>query len=741
MLKRFSDISMKDVAICWWKWASLWEMMNAWLPIPNGFVLTTNAYWKDSKERENDVLQAFDELDTKFVAVRSSWTKEDWVDDSFAWQFDTYLFVTRENLIEKIKECHDSVNSERIISYCNYKWIDRKSIKVAVAIQKMVNSDSAWVCFTVNPVSQNYNEIMIDAWFWVWEAVVSWMITPDNYIVNKKTWEIKKNISQQAKKLVLSDKWWTEEVEITEVEQNEQKLSDENIKKLSELAVKIENHYWKPMDTEWAVENWELFMLQARPITTISNNENCETIYEFFNAESDSSLLSLCMQFKWVTSRKIKELIWIPVAKMILYLHKWDSSDGLIDKDYIEYFIHWCASALLKNMDIAKDLLNETRKICSDMREVWTEYKNQVRNLTEEDLVLLLRKIENLEMNGMLFWTPFAFSDMLWDITNKIKDIVCSKKWLSKDSADYINILSSPKQPSYTKLAYEEIWNLWNDISKRDYLLDKYYRLDQWYIGKWLTESELELLIEKNGKNTSQNDENNYDTLYKEINLTAEEEKYFELSRIIVEWKSLRWDARQFCFVIVNRIVERIAKERWVWEDLLNCLTCDELVEYIQNDTLPKWAYERLNWAIATITYDKQQKITVLTWDDRLEFEKKYIYHEIVEKSDSLHWQVAFHWKYKGKVKLIFWPQDNAKVNQWDILVAKTTTPQLLPAMVKAWAFITENWWITSHAAIIAREMKKPCIVWVKNLMEILKDDMCVEIDADNWTINIIKNK
>ena len=110
MLKRFSEISMKDVITCWWKWASLWEMMNTWLPIPNGFVLTTNAYWKDSKERENDVLQAFDELDTKFVAVRSSWTKEDWVDDSFAWQFDTYLFVTRENLIEKIKECHDSVN-------------------------------------------------------------------------------------------------------------------------------------------------------------------------------------------------------------------------------------------------------------------------------------------------------------------------------------------------------------------------------------------------------------------------------------------------------------------------------------------------------------------------------------------------------------------------------------------------------------------------------------------------------
>ena len=284
MLKRFSEITMDDVTTCGWKWASLWEMMNAWLPIPNGFVLTTKAYWKNSKDREKDVLEAFDKLNTKFVAVRSSGTKEDGVDDSFAWQFDTYLFVTRENLIKKIKECHDSVNSERILSYCEYKWIDIKSIKVAIVVQKMVNSESAWVCFTVNPVSQNPDEIMIDAWFWVWEAVVSWMITPDNYIVNKKTWEIKKSISQQGKKIVLSGKWWTKEVDIPKQEQNNQKLSDKHIQELAKLAKKIEKHYWKPMDTEWAIENWELFMLQARPITTLNNIGNNPFLekYDFF---------------------------------------------------------------------------------------------------------------------------------------------------------------------------------------------------------------------------------------------------------------------------------------------------------------------------------------------------------------------------------------------------------------------------------------------------------------------------
>ena len=88
-------------------------------------------------------MHAFDELNCKFIAVRSSGTKEDGIDDSFAGQFDTYLFVTKEKLIEQIIECHNSVNSERIKSYCESKNINRDEIKVAVVIQKMINSDVA----------------------------------------------------------------------------------------------------------------------------------------------------------------------------------------------------------------------------------------------------------------------------------------------------------------------------------------------------------------------------------------------------------------------------------------------------------------------------------------------------------------------------------------------------------------------------------------------------------------------
>ena len=278
MIKFFVDINNQDIYTCWGKWASLWEMTQAGFPVPEGFVLTTKAFWLSSDKREKQVVEAFDELDTQFVAVRSSWTKEDGEMDSFAGQFETFLFVTRDKLIEKIVECHNSINSNRIISYCESKNINRKEIKVAVVIQKMVNSDVAGVCFTANPVSWSRDEIMIEAGYWVGEAVVSWMITPDNYLLNKITGNIQKNISEQTRKLVLDLKnWWIQEEQVPSKEAKLQKLSDNHIQELGAYAKKIEDHYWKPMDIERAVEKEKLYILQARPITTLQQaSDNLE---------------------------------------------------------------------------------------------------------------------------------------------------------------------------------------------------------------------------------------------------------------------------------------------------------------------------------------------------------------------------------------------------------------------------------------------------------------------------------
>lgn len=274
MIKRFKNISSADISTCGGKWASLWELMRAWFPFSDGFVLTTEAFDVDHKKRKDKVYQAFDELWVKYVAVRSSATKEDGMDDSFAGQFDTYLFVDRESLIEQIIKCHHSINSNRIKAYCESKSIDIDEIQVAVVIQKMINSEVAWIAFTANPVTNNSDQVLIEWWYGLWEAIVSGMITPDNYLWSTSKQKIlEKNTSTQSMKLVIDlDQWWVKEKEVECIIQWAQKLSNEYIAELAKISEKIEEHYNKPMDIERALEDGKLYILQARPITTIQRS-------------------------------------------------------------------------------------------------------------------------------------------------------------------------------------------------------------------------------------------------------------------------------------------------------------------------------------------------------------------------------------------------------------------------------------------------------------------------------------
>ncbi len=737
MLKRFSEISMRDVTTCWWKWASLWEMMNAWLPIPNWFVLTTNAYWKDSTERAKNVLQAFDKLDTKFVAVRSSWTKEDWVDDSFAWQFDTYLFVTRENLIERIKECHDSVNSERIISYCDYKWIDRKSIKVAVVIQKMVNSDSAGVCFTVNPVSQNHDEIMIDAWFWVWEAVVSWMITPDNYIVNKKTWEIKKNISQQEKKLILSDKWWTLEVEVIKDEQGKQKLSDENIKKLSELAVKIEDHYWKPMDTERAVENWELYMLQARPITTLwIKNEKEDSIVDNFLQDLKQEDI---FAFRWKMS--LIE-IWVSRTDKFLIVQKWEESIQLIsyweiiEKVNKEFEDYW------NNKNSISNIKNKIEKVFKDIDSFREKFlTNDLSKITDEE-------IQKLAQNAYNLYTSLVYSTAQYDIFGRDTMLYCMNKWFfSIDEKTFIHASKS------REISFEHRWNrvLIKYLSE---WIDNVSNIEYIFTNYWNTKSEKEIkdYLKTISIEKLKNVEDEYD---KELsknnseiddwyNKQSDEVKKVADFGMVISWlKDMRkdyiWKMWSIIYHLDKEMCRRanIDKRGWafispkelcLWIIWLKNIKSD-IEKRINNGVVCFWWYN-LDWIIEPCNYDSiineiERKIPWLSHDD----------------TNIIHWQIWSVWKgiVRWFVKVVLSP-DNADFKKWDILVTSMTRPEFLPLMKNAKAVITNEWWITCHAAIVSRELWIPSIIGTKNATQILKDWDLVEVDADNWVVRILNS-
>lgn len=279
--KTFGQISKLDVKEVGGKGASLGEMTKVGIPVPPGFVVTTSVYkqFKDSEipiEVKEEVLQAFDNLwlpssakasaGEKRVAVRSSAVAEDSSSASWAGQLDSYLNVTRDQLIDKIRQCWNSIKSERALSYAGQQSLNETDLVMAVVIQKMVESEVSGVMFTKNPVTGNINEIMIEAGFGLGEILVQGMITPDNFIVDKNELEIKqKDIQKQETMLVFQG---GESKEMAVPNGDRPALSDEQVIELANLGKKIENHYSFPQDIEWAFENDNFYIVQSRPITT-----------------------------------------------------------------------------------------------------------------------------------------------------------------------------------------------------------------------------------------------------------------------------------------------------------------------------------------------------------------------------------------------------------------------------------------------------------------------------------------
>ena len=328
----FDDLRNTDVSIVGGKNSSLGEMIHAGLPVPFGFAVTAYSYErfivdkniagqiykiiKDTVTNLNDPKQydsaskkireliettpmprdieaairnAYIELNRRlalndtFVAVRSSATAEDLPDASFAGQQETYLNVKGpDELIEKVVKCWSSLFTPRAIFYRNEKGFPHDKVFISVGVQKMVNSRAAGVMFTINPVTGNHDEIVIDGNFGLGETVVSGAVNPDNFVVDKATGSVKeRRIMRKTVKYIRDPKTGkTLHIDIPEDEQKEVCLTDTEIAFLANLAKRIEKHYAKPMDIEWAIDGdlsypENMMLVQARP-ETIYGTKNVE---------------------------------------------------------------------------------------------------------------------------------------------------------------------------------------------------------------------------------------------------------------------------------------------------------------------------------------------------------------------------------------------------------------------------------------------------------------------------------
>lgn len=308
----FSEVGRDDIPLVGGKGANLGEMTKAGLPVPQGFIVTSEAYFRFVREKKIDayiakwtkgidpedskklnkialelqkamktfslpadlikeIEHAYDTMKHGPVAVRSSATAEDLPDASFAGQQATFLNVEgKTQLIKAIRECWASLFEARAIYYRTVNKFDHLKVGIAVPVQKMVQSEVSGIMFTVDPVGEDTSKITIDAGLGLGEAVVSGSITPDHYVVDKAKMEIvSKEIGPQDWQIVQDGTGKNKHVNLTKAQKESQKLTDEQIVALAKIGKKVEDHYGKPQDTEWAYEGGSFYMVQARPVTTL----------------------------------------------------------------------------------------------------------------------------------------------------------------------------------------------------------------------------------------------------------------------------------------------------------------------------------------------------------------------------------------------------------------------------------------------------------------------------------------
>jgi len=289
------------------KGASLGRMRAAGMPVPPGFVVTASAlrdalskegvleeveslavsYTSSSgaevaaniqglvfaappwEELAEQVVTAYHDLgDRVFVAVRSSACAEDGEAASFAGQQETFLNVVGpDEVLARVVECWASFFSERALFYRQSKG-SLADLGMAVVVQQQIASDKSGVMFTTDPIRARTDQMVIEAAFGLGEALVSGLVTPDNYVARRDGRLKKSRVSRQDQMIVRRAGGGTATVELDDDQARSQVLDEEEIARLVEIGLELEAAFGSPQDVEWAFDGGELFVLQSRPITT-----------------------------------------------------------------------------------------------------------------------------------------------------------------------------------------------------------------------------------------------------------------------------------------------------------------------------------------------------------------------------------------------------------------------------------------------------------------------------------------
>lgn len=817
MILDFIDIKKEDISLAGGKGANLGELTSAKINVPNGFVITADAYKAFLKENGIDKIieknlreASFDEstllkaaeyfrkliISGKFskemqqlitdkyrslgenirVAIRSSATAEDLPDASFAGQQESYLNVQSiDDILSKILKCYASLWGNRAVSYRLHQGYDQTCVSIAVIVQEMVESEKSGVLFTINPLSQNADEMQINASYGLGESVVSGRVTPDSYIVQKDGKLLETTIGSKKTKIVYGSKD-TIEIAVDEDKRKARVLNDNEISELVNCGLKIEKHYHMPMDIEWAVKDNKVYILQARAITTLKNDNEKALIDSYLKKTRPNKSMRKKMSF---------QLEKMPFAyraldyDFIMAINNQKSkifaeggiifdTDPQIDNDGIQTLPKG-KKGITKNIfhifKVLKQIrdFNSCAKICEQFMDRYEKYISTLKSKDFENMSLtecrefleysykLTKDLSYDRFKYALFPTMLVFDryskilkkinpdytafDLYKNLDNKTSTI---NNDISK-MAEKISKNNNLKEAILLGESYKNLYNEFDDFKSMtdDFLQKNGFKSDyNCYCleAKTFIEDPDRLInilkpilastFTKNEKTERFDDlmlklKSVYGSKYKHMEADINSLRYFHVVREESQylWESLFYYVRK-CVTKVNMLL----LENENYKTGISNLFFNELIEAMKRGYLNKKDLENIK------NRNEKFPLSIKVW----QASKLLIFDA---KGDILKGVSGSVGKAVGRVCIIQSPKEFYKMKKGDILVCHLTDPEWTPLFKLASAVVADTGAALSHAAIVAREYNIPAVLGVGFATTKFKDGDMIQVDGDTGIV------
>ncbi len=782
--KTFQHISKDDSNIAGGKGASLGEMINNNIPVPPGFVVLSSTFDKFleitdinieidailSKVRHNEIhtvenasktIQAlilsseipeeiaieikkeFKKLKAKYVAVRSSATAEDSASAAWAGQLDSFLNTTENTLLENVKRCWASLFTPRAIFYRFEKELHKEKISVAVVIQKMVDSEVSGIAFSVHPVTEDRNQIIIEAGYGLGEAIVSGQVTPDAYVVTKDDLNIlDKNVYAQERGIYRNkNNDGNEWRDIAKNEAEKQCLSDEQIIELSKLIIKIEKHYNFPCDIEWAMENNTFYIVQSRPITTLSIKQEAKK--ELWEKRWERGLKiqkaidyskSIGEPFQKMFGRGMFQWLYVMEEGGVSAIYDKKSERNNFDSYYLEKF------ETKEFYEIFDDYEKYYRQHLEFLEDI---YKQDLSKLDVDNFLKIFAKYKESLMHYFApMWTIVIWEQVielsLYKILKKyfssdeieLKALTIlsptSNNYLTREERDLYLISKLPRHEQAEKL--EMHTKKYSYIPMYDY---DYLPYDISYFEKKLKEIKPEKILEKQRQITT--NKRNLANLLKAEKISELDKIKIKRINFLFNHKDQRSHYRSIESFLGRKIYVEISQRLGfsISEALL--LTDDEIIGLLKGG-IEKISIKPRAKKHAMVYVNGE--VDIYTGEEMDKYLKQNTKSELKAEIKGLGVNPG---TVKGPVQIIKTIKDLPLIKDGDILVTSMTRPDYVSVMRKSAAIITDEGGMLCHAAIVSRELDIPCIVGTNNSTAVLKNGDLVEVDAGEGVVRVLK--